>query len=100
MTSLNKFSTILLWLMIPALALSNGLLIRQNLQLRAKVEGLKPNALQKGDKVQPFSASGLHDEKTNVQYERGRPSHVLLYFTATCPYCTEQFPYWKTLIEK
>lgn len=96
----KKLPSILLWAMLPLLAMSNALLLWQNKQLRAELERCKPNVLQKGDKVEAFSAMGLHNQIINVNYTGKEPTRVLLFFTASCPYCSEQFPYWKELLNK
>lgn len=86
--------------MLPMLALSNGLLIWQNKKLRAEVDRHKPNILQKGDKVEAFSASSLRNQTISVNYTGKEPTRVFLFFTASCPYCSEQFPYWKEMLSK
>jgi hypothetical protein len=85
--------------MLVLLAVVNVLLIRQNLQMRGRLDQLKPKTLQPGDQVPSFSAQGLHGEMINVDYA-GETRRVLLYFSATCPYCQEQFPYWRELLQR
>lgn len=75
-----KLSTVVPWTMIIILAVVNVLLIRQNLQMRGRLDQFKPKVLKSGYKVQPFSAPGLHDELISVDYT-GETKHVLLYFT-------------------
>ena len=55
---LKKSAKVIPWLMILALAASNVLLFKQNLQMRAELNKLNPY-LQKGDKVPGFSAPSL-----------------------------------------
>ena len=76
----KKLPSVVLWTMLVILAVVNALLIRQNIQMRAKLDQFKPKALQSGDKVQPFSVSGLHGELISVDYT-GETKQVLLYFT-------------------
>ena len=95
-----KLPSILLWTMLPVLALSNALLIWQNLQLRAENDRYKPNVLRKGDKVGAFSAPTLRDQVINVNYTGKEATRVLLFFTPTCPFCSEQFPYWKEMLNR
>lgn len=82
------------------LVLSNGLLIWQNIKLRAEIDRHKPNILQKGDKVEAFSAPSLRNQIINVNYTGREPTRIFLFFTASCPYCGEQFPYWKEMLNK
>lgn len=96
----QKLPSILLWTTLPLLALSNGLLIWQNAKLRAEVNRHKPNILQKGDRVESFSAPNLRNQMINVNYTGREPTRVFLFFTASCPYCSEQFPYWKEMLNK
>jgi peroxiredoxin len=96
----TKLPSILLWAMLPVLALSNALLIWQNLQLRAEIERYRPNLLRKGDKVEGFSAPTLRNQVINVNYTGKEATRVLLFFTPTCPFCSEQFPYWKKMLNR
>jgi hypothetical protein len=64
--------------MVVILAVSNVLLLRQNLQLRSLLKKFEPDRLKAGDKLESFSALGLHGES---------------------PYCREQFGYWKQIID-
>lgn len=76
----KKIPSVVPWSMLVILAVVNALLIRQNVQMRAKLEQFMPKALQSGDKVPPFSVSGLRGESINVDYT-GEMKQVLLYFT-------------------
>lgn len=93
-----KLSAIALWLMLLALAVSNVLLLRQNLQMRAALTKAAPDFLQAGERVSPFVAIGLREERIEVNYAGAGRMRVLLYFTPGCRYCREQFPYWRELI--
>ena len=83
-----------------ALALSNVLLIRQNLQLRAALAMGEPQSLQAGDTVPTFSAAGLRGEQISVSYPEAGAKRVLFYFTPTCRYCHGQFAYWRQILER
>lgn len=86
------------WVMVALLACSNALLLRQNLRLRA---GLKesPRALRAGDTVSAFRARTVKGDAFGVQYPGAGSSRVLLYFSPSCVYSSEQFAYWSQLIE-
>jgi peroxiredoxin len=86
--------------MLLALGVSNVLLLRQNLQLRARLAAAapQPEALRPGDKVPGFVAAGLRGETVEVEYAGAGTKRILLYFTPTCPYCREQFAYWREII--
>ncbi|MEW6212306.1 MAG: redoxin family protein, partial [Acidobacteriota bacterium] len=96
----KKLPSIMLWSMLPLLALSNALLLRQNLQLRAEIDKSKPNILQKGNKVPAFSAPSLGSQIITVNHTGHETTRAILFFTTSCPYCSEQFPYWKEILDK
>jgi preprotein translocase subunit YajC len=78
----KNFPSTIPWIMLVILAAVNVLLIRQNLQMRAKLNRSKPEVLQTGDKVQSISVRGLHDEIISLD-SAGDTKRVLLYFTPT-----------------
>jgi peroxiredoxin len=80
------------------MASANVLLIRQNLQMRQALNRLEPHGLKEGEKVPPFTASGLHGEPIDVNYTGDGRKTVLFFFTPTCPFCRQQFPYWKEIL--
>ncbi len=96
----SKLQALILWTMLLALAVSNVLLLRQNLRLRAELYQLGPDFLLPGDKVPSFSAKGLRDDQVEVKFSGQGGKRVLLFFTPTCPYCRVQFYYWRELIER
>lgn len=88
-----------LWGIVIILAVSNGLLLRQNLQLRNLLKKFEPNQLKAGDKLESFSALGLHGENIAIDFTSDAPRRVLLFLSPDCPYCREQFDYWKRIID-
>lgn len=94
----SKLPSIVLWTMLAVLSISNLLLIRQNLQMRAALNKSNQTFLQPGDRVPPFSATGPHNELVGVQYPGTGPKRVLLFFTPTCRFCHEQFANWRELL--
>jgi peroxiredoxin len=95
----SKYYSLALWGMVTILAVSNGLLLRQNLQLRNLLKKFEPDQLKAGDKLEPFSASGLNGETVAIDFASGGPRRVLMFLSPNCPYCREQFSYWKKLID-
>jgi peroxiredoxin len=93
-------ASITLWVALCALAIVNVLLIRQNLQMRAEISRSKPAGLEGGDTVPGFVAQGLRGEPISISYTGKEATRVLLYFTPSCPYCQEQFPYWQEIISR
>lgn len=99
MSTQSKYYSLALWGMVIILAVSNSLLLRQNLQLRNLLKKFEPDQLKPGDKLEPFSASGLNGETVAIDFANGGPRRVLLFLSPNCPYCREQFTYWKKLID-
>jgi len=95
----NKYYALALWSMVLILALSNGLLLRQNLQLRKTLKKLEPDRLKAGDKLESFSAISLNGESVAIDFGSDAPKRVLMFLSPNCPYCREQFNYWHKIIE-
>jgi peroxiredoxin len=96
----KKLPNLLLWALLTSLAAANVLLIRQNLQMRRDLGKYQPHALKGGDKVPPFSATAADGSPFEVSYTGQGRKRVLLYFTPTCPYCRQQFAYWREMLER
>ena len=95
----SKYYGLALWGMVIILAVSNVLLLRQNLQLRSVLKKLEPDPLKAGDKLESFSALGLHGENIAINFAGDAPKRVLLFLSPDCTYCREQFGYWKRIID-
>ncbi|HEX6182745.1 MAG TPA: redoxin domain-containing protein [Pyrinomonadaceae bacterium] len=96
----QKLSGAALWALVLLLAVANGLLIRQNLGMRKALAAYQPQRLEAGAKVQPFTAAGLSGDPVAVNYGDGGTKKLLFYFTRTCPYCRDQFPRWREILER
>lgn len=94
----NRIIATCVWFMLIALAASNALLIRQNLQLRAELEKTRPRALRIGETVPPFEGTDIEGRPILLNYTGEGPARMLLYFTPTCRFCKEQFPYWNEVL--
>jgi len=97
--SQNKHYGLALWGMVIMLVVSNGFLLRQNLQLRSLLKKFEPDRLKAGDKLESFTALGLHGENIAVNFTSNAPRRVLLFLSSDCPYCRDQFGYWKRVID-
>lgn len=98
--SLSNLSQIILWSLLPVLAIGNALLIVQNLNMRNQLRKLLPVILEEGEVVPPFTATGLNGESISMEYPGNAPTRIFLFFSPDCSYCREQFPLWKQLIKK
>ena len=95
----TKYYGLALWAMVLILAVSNVLLLRQNLQLRDLLQKFEPERLNAGDRLEPFSALDLRGENIAINFANDAPRRVLLFLSSDCPYCREQFGYWKRIID-
>jgi len=95
----SKYYGLPLGVMVVILAVSNVLLLRQNLQLRNLLKKFEPDRLKAGDKLESFSALGLDGEKIAINFAGDAPRRVLLFLSSDCPYCRDQFGYWKRIID-
>lgn len=92
------------WLLVFVLAASNTLLIKQNLEMRNQHKTLQQRldptswSLRPGESAQPFTARDLNGEQYAVDYQGGR-HRVFLFFTPECPYCAQQVPFWRDLLD-
>lgn len=96
----RKFGAVCFWLVLAALAASNALLIRQNLQLRRELEKAQPQGLRAGEKVPAFTSAGLGGETVRVGYDGEGPDRLLLYFTPSCRFCRDQFALWREALRR
>lgn len=97
---MEKIGKSLPWVLIAGLMVGNVLLLRQNLAMRADLNKLKPNALQEGDKVTAFSALDRMSRPVQISFTGKESTRVLLYFAPACPYCQDQFVYWRQVLER
>lgn len=94
-----------IWVLVFALAAINTLLVRQNLAMRDEVKSLQEKLdpastnMHPGDLAQPFSATDVAGRQYKVDYDGGGRKKVFLFFTPRCPFCSQQVPYWKELLD-
>lgn len=95
----SKYYGLALLGMVIILAVANVLLLRQNLQLRNLLKKFEPDRLKAGDKLESFSALDLRGENIAIDFANDAPRRVLLFLSSDCPYCRDQFGYWKRIID-
>jgi peroxiredoxin len=92
--------------LILVLCVVNLLLIKQNLDLRKQLAAggrtidLTTNFLQPGDVVAPVTATDLDGRPYQLDYKKDGRQRLLLFFSPNCPYCREQSPLWRDLLDK
>lgn len=96
--SLRGLSRGLTLLLILGLGIANGLLIKQNRDLKSTIAGNQPDFLKPGQQVRSFAAKTLSGQRQMVNYS-ARAKTVLLVFTPQCPACERSLPYWKAIKE-
>ena len=105
----NKISPQKSWLsigLILVLCVVNLLLIKQNLDLRKQLAAggrtldLTTNFLQPGDVVAPVTATDLDGRPYQMDYKKDGRQRLLLFFSPSCPYCQQQSPLWRDLLDK
>ncbi len=92
--------------LIVMLCLVNLLLIRQNLDLRKQLAAggrtidLTTNFLQPGDVVTAVTATDLGGRPYQLDYKKDGRQRLLLFFSPNCPYCQQQSPLWRDLLNE
>ena len=86
------------WVLVGILAISNGLVIRQNFAMKEDRRRNQPSALQTGDRVPSFSAKDIRGDALTIDYSGEGPRKVFFYFTPTCNFCRKQFAYWHDIL--
>jgi peroxiredoxin len=85
-------------LLVVGLCIANGLLIKQNSDLKAAIAhlGKQPEFLKPGQQVPPFAANSLSGQRQGINYA-DRDRTVLLVFSPHCPACELALPYWREI---
>lgn len=105
----NKSSPQKSWIsigLIVILCVLDLLLIKQNLDLRKQLSAggrtldLTKNVLQPGDVVTPVTATDLNGHPYQLDYKKDGRRRLILFFSPTCPYCRQQSPLWRDLLDK
>lgn len=96
---LTKLNLVLLAL-LALVTTADILLLRQNQLLRraSKVEG--PNKPEIGSTLRSYLTQDIDGKPVQLGNTGSGPKRVYLYFTASCKFCREQFPYWKSILSQ
>lgn len=97
---LKKIVSLAPWMLVIALLISNLLLLNQNKKMRAVIEAAVPRVLQPGERVPEFVAPDLNNQRVDIKYNSKSSRRIFLFFKPSCPYCHEQFPYWRAILEQ
>ena len=91
--------------LVLLLGLVNALLIKQNLELRRQLAAggrtldLTTNVLKPGDVVTGVTAADLNGRPYRLEYNQDGRHHLLLFFSPNCPYCEQQSPLWRDMLD-
>ncbi|MBC8028917.1 MAG: TlpA family protein disulfide reductase [Pyrinomonadaceae bacterium] len=83
-------------LLLVGLCIANGLLIKQNRDLKAFIASNQPEFLKPGQQVPLLAANTLSGQRQAVNYT-ARAKTVLLVFTPGCAACERTVPYWREI---
>ena len=89
--------------LVLALSIFNVLLITQNLSLRRQLKSAGridagANSLRPGERVTPIAGTDLNGQPYQLRYEKDGRRQVLLFFSPSCPYCVQQGPIWRQML--
>ncbi len=96
----NRLGRATPWILVVVLGITNSILLRQNGAIRQQLKRVVPEVLQEGDRVSAFTARNIGGDLVAITYSGRGPKRVLLYFTPTCKFCIQQFPYWREVISQ
>lgn len=105
----NKSPSSKAWItggLIILLCLVNLLLIKQNFDLRKQLAAggrtidVTRNALQPGDLVTAVTATDLEGHPYRLDYKKDGRARLLMFFSPHCPYCQQQSPLWRDVLDK
>ena len=85
-------------LLVVCLCIANGLLIKQNRDLKATLARLakQPELLKSGQQVPSFIANTLSGQRRGINYADCAKT-VLFVFTPQCAACEQALPYWREI---
>src|SRR5205809_807512 len=87
--------------LIIALGVVNVLLFRQNLLLRKQLRaGKSVQTFRGGEQVEPINGIDLQGQPYAINFTKSGRQHLLLFFSPSCPYCLQQAPAWRDLLDK
>ena len=95
---ITKLSIVLITL-LGFMTAADVMLLRQNWQLRKQLVGNSDDP-EIGMSLRSFLTKDLEGQTVQLGDTGSGPKRVYMYFTATCKYCREQFPYWKTIVKE
>lgn len=92
--------------LIISLCVVNLMLIKQNFTLRRKLtltaetRDASARSLRGGEILAGFAGTDLSGQPYTFDYKKDGRKHLLLFLSPTCPYCVQQAPLWRDVLNK
>src|SRR5688572_27309754 len=91
--------------LILALGILNILLLMQNFSLRSQLNSAgrtdaSANALKPGELVTPITGTDINGQPYQGLYAKDGKKQLLYFFSPSCPYCVEQGPNWRDVLNR
>jgi peroxiredoxin len=103
MADQNRFLNATLIVLVLALVVVSGLLIKQNRELKAMLAAQHAGQsadiprLEVGDVVEEFTLSSLDGTATGLDYSDSGSETLLFFFSPDCPACKRNFANWQEI---
>jgi len=103
MADQNRYLNAVLVVLVLALVVISGLLIRQNRELKSMLAAQHADQfedvpqLELGEVVQGFTLPELDGSPTELDYSQSGSETLLLFFSPDCPACNRNFPNWQEI---
>ena len=92
--------------LVIALCVVNVLMIKQNITLRGQLAGkaktvdATANSLRGGESLAGFVGTDSGGHQYTLEYKNDGRKHLLLFFSPHCPYCVQQAPLWRDVLDQ
>jgi len=87
-------------IVVNLLLAKQNLAMRQQLRARADVVNSAAQSLREGEVVASIAGKDLDGRPYELNYSKDERKHLLLYFSPSCPYCVQQAPLWRNVLNK
>ncbi len=88
----------LVFVLVASLVIMNALLVWQNRSLKTSIsEANRSIVLKQGSMLPPLSGLDARGGKVDFRYGIDRRKTLLLVFSPSCGYCTENMPNWQAI---
>lgn len=78
----------------------NVFLLADNISLRQKIAKAPVYVTEVGYKFDPLILTDLEGRDVEFRFDNAPSNTLLLYFSPSCEYCVQQYPFWKELLQR